>query len=278
MMTERSKALEELNLETEYYALHTRKQYFSQVHDYLDFVGKNRDWRERDILRNYTIKLRKQGKSQSHINYVVRGPIGALFRAHGLRIPIKLPKVQPAVYNPDEGMFFDPDDIEKLIAVAKSNSGLTVQHKAILAISTIYAPRASEIIRIEQKHLHPKKKTIIIRTVKANLVRQHLIPEAIEPILFAYDYPTISDAKLYDLFYTLIAKAGIERKRRQSFHSIRHTLFHELSYSGFTDEEVYDFTGWRKGGTLGSYIRPLAFKPHNDEKIFEKHPFLPFWE
>jgi hypothetical protein len=69
----------------------------------------------------------------------------------------------------------------------------------------------------------------------------------------------------------------VKRKTRQSFHAIRHTLINELSLAGFTDQQVWDFTGWRKPGTLGSYVAPMAYKPANDELIFTKHPFLGAW-
>jgi len=80
------KVLEEFEYEIEYYADHTKRQYRVHVGDYLTFAG-NRDWEDREVVRNYFEKLKKAGMSQSSINYVARGPITALFRSQGLKLP-----------------------------------------------------------------------------------------------------------------------------------------------------------------------------------------------
>lgn len=264
----------ELDRETEFYSTHTKSQYYSHVSDYLDFVG-SRDWKDRDVLYEYRQKLGKKGYNQSHINYLIRGPIGTLFRAYGLRIPVKLPRVEPAVYSPNTSLFFSEEQIIQMIKVARGGGA---QIKAILTIATIYAPRAAEFLLITNEDVHTKKKVIVIHTVKHNLVRRHLIPECIQPNLFNYDYPTITEQVLRGIFDNFLKVAGIQRKSRQSFHAFRHALFDELSFRGFTDAEIYDFTGWQKVGTIGAYVRPLAFKPNNDQKIFANHPFLKYWE
>jgi len=94
VLESRAKIFSELDREVEFYSEHTKSQYRSHLSDYLDFVGLNRDWRDRDVLYDYRKKLGKRGIAQSHINYIIRGPIGAIFRAYGLRIPVKLPRVQ----------------------------------------------------------------------------------------------------------------------------------------------------------------------------------------
>ena len=54
-------------------------------------------------------------------------------------------------------------------------------------------------------------------------------------------------------------------------------LWDELSFAGLNDDEVYKFTGWRKGGTIGSYTMPMKFNPKNDKKVFDNHPAWKWW-
>jgi integrase len=272
---DRKQVEQQLRRETEYFSLHTKRQYFNQVSDYLDFVGQNRDWRDPDVLYNYTQKLKKQNKTQATVNYIVRGPIGALFRSEGRRIPIKLPRVMPAVYNPDSSLFWSEEEIAAIVKAARQSDKAT---RAIMAVATIYAPRASEILRLSKKDIMPAKKVIIIHTVKYNLTRTHVIAPAIYPVLLGYDYPPITEASLRKVLDSVLAKAKIERKKRQSFHAFRHTLFAELRFAEFTLEQIYKFTGWLPPGTLGAYVPPLVYDPENDAKIFKKHPFLKYWE
>ncbi|MDP2726276.1 MAG: hypothetical protein Q8P59_01930 [Dehalococcoidia bacterium] len=275
MSTARDKLLKELFRETEYYAPHTRRQYFNHVNSYLDYVGDVGDWKDRDTLYTYAKKLRKT-HSQDYVNYIIRGPIGALFRCHGLRIPIKLPRVSVDV-DISERVRFEPEQVAALVAAARA-SGDT-QAKALLAISTVYGPRAGELLKIRSEDLHPKKQTIIIRTLKHGLKREHLIPEAILPPLFGYDYQPISLARLYATLDRVAEQAGIVRVQRKSFHAIRHALIDALKYeAGLDDEKISRFTGWREKGMVGKYAKLFPFQPKLDFEIFEKHPFLKLWE
>lgn len=270
----RQKILHELDRETEYYSDHTRRQYFSHSQDYLAYVGAG-DWRDRDILYNYMQRLKKKGHSQSHINYLVRGPIGALFRAHGLMIPVKLPRVQVSL-DITERIQFSSEELAALISGAL-NSG-DIQCKAITAIATIYYPRASEILDIRKEDTHPKKNTIVIRTKKYGLKREHLIPDPIKPYIFGYTYPFISERQLYELFRHVLKLAGIERIPGKAYHAIRHGVLTALRYEAHLDDKTIDeFTGWRPAGMLGGYARRFPFMPEVDEKVFATHPFLKYW-
>ena len=270
---DRKKLLKDLQRETQYYSAHTKSQYTNHVIDYLAFVGP-KDWKDREVLYSYIAKLQKQGFSQSYINYLVRGPIGSIFRMEGLRLPVKLPRVQPAVFSQSDEIFFQAADIEKMIKVAKKG---TLEEQWLVAIATTYGPRVAEIRRIAKENVLCDKGIIIIYTVKHNLKRQHLIPKAIREIVFGYQYPELSTDTMYDTLYSIIGRAKVERKPRQSFHAIRHTLINELSFAGATPEQIYDYVGWIKPGTLGFYPKPLTFKPDNDKKIESKIHWLQIW-
>ena len=273
-MENRKTLLDELNRETEYYSQHTRQQYFSHLNGYLDYVGTG-DWRDRDRLYAYAKKL-KTKHSQNHVNYIVRGPIGALFRAYGLRMPIKLPRVQVSgvIHDLTRGVQFDSEEISQLINGAKKLG--TAEHIAAIAIATTFGPRVSEIAHIQPKDVHPNKKTLVIRTAKFGLVREHLVPPQVEECIFGFDYPFASINRLYKVFEDVRQAAGIARTQRKNYHAIRHGLCTELIHGAkIRSDAVYMFLRWRQAGMLAAYA---PFHPDNDQEIFDKHLFLPFWE
>ena len=273
MDKKRQKILHELDRETEYYSDHTRRQYFSHAQDYLAYVGDG-DWQDRDILYNYMKRL-KTKHSQSHANYLVRGPIGALFRAHGLKIPIKLPRVQVSLDITDR-IQFSSEEIGALITSALDSGN--IQYQAIMAISTIYYPRASEILDIRKDDVHPKKNTIVIRTKKYGLKREHLVPVEIKPYIFGYTYPFISERQLREVFGRVLKLAGVDRISGKSYHAVRHGVITALRYEAHLSDGIIDeFTGWRPAGTQGGYARRFPFMPKTDEEVFSKHPFLKYW-
>ena len=266
--------LANLSRDIQYYASHTRQQYINHAIDYLTWVGPKRDWKDKEVVYLYIAKLGKDGHAQAHINYLIRGPVGSLFRMEGLRLPVKLPRVMPAVYTANEAMFFKVAEIKEIIRAAKNG---TLLEQWLIAVATTYGPRVREIQHIKEEDILREKNVIVIHTVKYNLKRQHLIPDQILEILLNYDYPVASVDFWRDMLYGIIARAGINRKLKQSFHSIRHTLLGELDYSGMADVEIASFIGWLKGGTLASYTRPLLLRPENDKKVFSVIPWLNIW-
>ena len=273
MSETREEILHELDRETEYYSDHTRRQYFSHAQDYLNYVGEG-DWKDRDLLYNYMQKLKKKGHSPSHINYLVRGPIGALFRAHGLRIPVKLPRTTVSVLDLAHRVSFTKEEVHALISAVKSRNNKVYAN--MIALSTTYGLRASEMRLIRKDDTHPIKKTIFIHTLKSGDPREHVVPDVIAPFIFGYDYPTFSENKMYEIFKGIAKLAGIDRPARKGYHAIRHALASELIYVQKIDQPtVFQFLRWKGGGMLSIYATP--FQPDVDAQIFAKHPFLTYW-
>lgn len=269
----RNKILQELDFETEHYSPHTRSQYFSHVQDYLDYVGSD-DWRDRDVLRRYLQKLKAKGKSQSHINYIVRGPIGAVFRAHDVKIPVKLPRVKVARYDYSDRVSFSVEEVVKLIKAALASGNKQWQN--IIAIATTYGPRASEIRAIRQEDAHPIKKTLVIHTLKEGFKREHLVPPQIQPYVFNYDYSPVSSNGLYLIFKDIAKAAGIVMESRKVYHAIRHRLDNELRHTGKVRQiAIAVFFGWAEGGMVDDYANP--YQPDIDAEVFVGHPFLKYW-
>jgi len=266
--------LHELDYETEHYSHHTRSQYFSHVQDYLNYVGSE-DWRERDILRSYLQKLKAKGHSQAHINYIIRGPIGAIFRAYGLRIPVKLPRVKVARYDYSDRISFSVEETIALIKAALTSGNKQWQN--IMAVSTTYGPRASEIRAIRKDDVHPIKKTIVILTLKNGFKREHLVPPQIQPYIFNYAYPPMSSNGMYLIFKDIAMAAGITIVPRKVYHAIRHRLDNELRHAGKVRQiAIAAFFGWAEGGMVDDYANP--YLPDIDEEVFAGHPFLKYWK
>ncbi len=273
---DRQVIIHELDRETEYYSEHTRRQYFSHVSDYLDYVEAiGGDWKDRDTVYDYHKKLKARGHSQAHINYLMRGPVGALFRAHGLLLPIKLPSVKIAMLDLEHRVKYTKEEVSALITAARSSGNPVFLN--LMALSTTYGLRASEMRLIRKEDTHPKKRTVFVHTLKGGMDREHVVPEHIASYVFNHDYPLFSENKMYEIFKEIAVSAGIERPSGKGYHAIRHTLASELIYVQMVEQPtVFQFMRWKGGGMLSIYATP--YQPDIDKKIFAKHPFLGFWE
>lgn len=269
----RSELLRKVLRWIENYAVHTRHQYLNHIQDYLEWVG-DRKWNDEDTLYDYQ-KYLKGKHNQSHINYIIRGPVGALFKAHGERLPIRLPRVEAVVLRKGNPLFWEDEDLVTMITSTRVNGA--AQAKALMAVATVYGPRATELLRITPDHIDSKKCTIIIPTLKHNLIRRHAIPVDIQSLVFGYDWHPISELVLRGIFDDIVKGASIRRKKRQSFHAIRHTIIDGLRANGLSDDDIYRFIGWAVSGTLGHYVEAYKYNPKNDAKVFAEHPFLKYW-
>jgi integrase len=274
-LSERQDILKELDREMEYYAEHTRRQYFSHVTEYLDYVKEQQStWEDRETAYSYMKALQKRGHSQNHINYLMRGPIGALFRSHGLRMPVKLPKTKVSLLDLSHRVAFSTVEVEKLIRVVKESGNPT--SKFLLAMSTTYGLRAAEIRMVRKEDAHKNKKTIFVHTLKGGVDREHLVPPQIASYVFDYEYPILSANRMYEIFSAVAKQAGIDRDGRKGFHAIRHGLATELVYSHGVDQTTaFKFLRWSGGTMLNIYATP--YMPDIDKAVFEKHPFLGVW-
>ncbi len=266
--------IREVEREIEYMSPHTQRQYRAHIGDYLDFVG-NREWQDRDVLYNYQKKLRERRHlSQSHIIYLLRGPVGCLFRAHGLDLPIKMPKFRGFQVDLTERVTFDVPEVEALINATRQTDNS--QWQAFMALSTTFGLRASELRQLRPQDV--KKATIMIWTLKEGQPREHLLPHQIASYIHDYDYPVVSEGYMFILFDAIRLRAGIERQPRKSWHAIRHAVATQLvlAPNGPKERVIYNFLRWKMMGQIGVYYTPKAFE--EDELIYPIHPFLKYWE
>lgn len=267
----KQKVFEELEREIEYYSPHTQRQYRAHVGEYLKFVG-NRDWRDRDVLYNYITKLRKSNYDQSYITYLLRGPLGTLFRAHDLKLPAKVPKFKGPKVDITSLIVFTYDEVLRMIKVARASNN--PQWQAYLAISTTWASRATEISQVRKQDVGSE--TIKIFTLKGGLVREHILPPQLAPYFSNYSFPPVTPNRMSDIFDEICAAAQVPRPSRKSWHAVRHSVITQLMLrSGLQETVIYNFTGWTPPGMVGVYYTPQVFE--EDQVVYPKHPFLKLW-
>lgn len=277
---ERDELFKELEHEVQFYSDSTKKQYRSHLIDYLDWL-KDRDWRERDVLYAYLDYLLKVKKlNQTYANYIIRGPIGCLFRMNGLRLPVKLPRVSRQMIDLASRFSYRVEEIRALIQAAK-NSG-NPQWANLMALSTTYGLRVGEMFGIRKEDVHPYKHTIIIHTEKGGMLREHLVPEQIAPHVYHYDYPQVGYNRRFEIFQAIATAAGVPRVKKKAYHGVRHGLATALDELRDKDGKrvldqtrIYQFLRWKGGGMMQIYTTPNF--QDTDTEIFNVHPFLCEW-
>lgn len=183
---------------------------------------------------------------------------------------------------------FTPEEIEMLI---RARGEYSKSEAFYLAVSTTWGLRREEMIRIKKRDYN--EQTIKIKTAKHGRRVEHLIPEEINEILQNH-HPNLSDINsLSYMFYRILKKAGLPKRKGYGWHSIRRILRTALEWSLAENRLplslVADYMGWSKaqkgivyGGApmLGVYFHPEAMSsdPYAIErKMLEIHPFLKFW-
>jgi integrase len=284
-MSTRTDLLKELEHEMTYYSFHTKAQYRVHVADYLDWLAKKErveQWANRDVLYEYISYVQKKRKcTQAYINYLIRGPIGCLFRMNGLQIPVKLPKItRGRMITMENRTQFKPEEIASLIKAAKASKNPA--WCAYMALSSIYGLRVSEMASMEKKDVHPLKKTIMVHTAKGGILTEHIVPDAIAPYLFNYDFPPAKTYMLNGILKEIAAKAGVDVPLRKSWHAVRHgavTACQAVRDAEerrlLDDDTIFRFFRWSGGTTMNIYVTPDAGK--TDERMFKHHPFLEYW-
>lgn len=279
-----------------------RKQYLGWVQDFLDYIASE-DIRDEDAMRakvqGFMKKMQhKHGYNSSSLR-LCWGIIRAFFNRNAVVWPFgrgEAPQVkEPEINAPP----LHPDAVNEMIAAVRQDGG--PQHRVVLALSSVYGLRRSEIrelagMRIEQKRtkdpINMKDRVLYVATLKHGRARSHLIPDLIVPVLKEYDFDLrLSNSVMTQLWYDMEDMTGIEHWPNLGYHSIRRTLS-TLLQRHFSAADVMLFLRWKQKGSddrlmnyaatefIGrqgptSIMHPIL--SDLDERIFEKHPFLPAW-
>lgn len=181
---------------------------------------------------------------------------------------------------------FTPDEIEAMI---KAQGSYSRGERFYLAVSTTWGLRREEMVRMRKRDYN--ETYIKIKTAKRGQRVEHVIPEEIKPILLAYRPKLKGAGSFSPLFYRIVAKAGLERRKGYGWHSVRRTLRAllelNLTQQGLPPSLVADFMGMSAAqksiiyGTTptGIYAQPeLSDDRFAVERLVLKvHPFLQLW-
>ena len=184
---------------------------------------------------------------------------------------------------------FSVEQVEQLI---KAWPHYTTAERFYLACATVWGLRSNELVAIRKRDYDAK--SVVFHKSKREKSPRRLLPDQLKS-LFAGARPSLSTTKgAGHLFDRICLKAGVKRKPRQSWHSIRHSVDTVLFWA--TAEHKVDqsligaWMNWsraRRGVSFGGSAMAGVYR--NDEAVSEDpyrtdriiipiHPFLKLWE
>jgi len=179
------------------------------------------------------------------------------------------------------------NDIRSMITASME---MGPEHRAFLALSTVYGLRRIEMVEMHPSSLDIKSRLIFVQTAKHGRQRYHLIPEEILRYLTDWGFKTrVSEQRMTNLFTELKKAIGLNVPG-VNWHAIRRQLTRLLWEAQFTQPEIEEFLRWRNDRTMAVHygtskevgtrtdLTQLGQEEQRlDEKIFAAHPLLPLW-
>ena len=262
------------------------KLYIRFVEDFLDFASDM----DRDNVIRYTAHLRKQKYAAGSIELRQR-TIRSAFRRNGIPWPLKRGENATIPASEERALALSPSRIETMVKGALGGK-LNVLDTWLLALSTTYGLRAQEMTPIKLDRIDLQNRSVYVETLKHGRERYHYIPDEIMP-MFKQAMPhlrRVTKRFVTDSFKRIEDTLGIEHIDETGFHSIRRSLNYYLLEKGNTEFAVHDFLRWQrpKSNMPAHYAEGLRIVGDDglvdigqnrvqDQAIFEKHPFLPYW-
>lgn len=181
------------------------------------------------------------------------------------------------------------ETVEQLI---KAQDRMSKTERFYLAVATTWLVRRVELTRIKRADFDGE--TFIIHTAKHGKKAKHLIPDVLQEIFSDYHPQEHSVSALSLMFKRLCAKAGVQLRPKEGWHSIRYALNTFLERA-CTRAVLADFSHWKsitnpssneptrtRGQDMIDHYRRseiLEDDPYYADKIvYSRHPFLPFWQ
>lgn len=245
------------------------------------------DFSKEAVLRHLD-SLREQGYADGTIDLAFR-TIRRFYKVNNLPWPFKYregPVIREReVYAPA----LSPDVIAQVIEGAK-NGVLNEAEACMVALSTVYGLRRSEMASLSQEAINLRDRLLFIETKKYGRQRYHIIPEEIFPYLERYPLRPCSPIRLTQAWYRIEEKLGLGRLPEVGWHAIRRMLDRLLINTGLPEFAVNDFLRWKRSSrsmvaryysvtVVGrdSYVELNLPDRQVDEMVFRVHPFLPVW-
>jgi len=251
------------------------------------YLREKKDFSKRSI-KSYLEKLEKEGYSDGYINLIYR-TLARFCRVNEIEWPFKRKEVphirEKKVYAPA----LDPKYVTEIIEAAKKGV-FNDAEAAMIALSTTYGLRRSEMAGMTKEDVDIKNKILFVETAKSGRQRYHIIPDEILPYISEYSFPQRTPTSLTLMWYRIEKKLGWPRLREVGWHAIRRILNRQLIDAGLNPLTVSNFLRWKRSSTemvalyynitiVGIDGRIEIDKPDRevDEAVFAVHPFLPYW-
>jgi len=265
----------------------TRSLYLRYAGNFLEYVKGDF---EREKIDKYLAHLRRQKYSDGSINLMFR-IVRTLFSRNDLEWPFNRGESPQIREDKIQAPALDPDVIGEMITKIKKEGDL--DEKAFLAISTTYGTRRIEMVELSGEAISIRDRTLHIVTAKHGRERTHMIPDAIVPYLETYDFGAKrSESELFNLWYRLEYRIGLDHINQVGWHSIRRTL-DTLLLDQLPEATVMSFMRWKQRtssnmayrysaqrfvGRAGVSTKVVGEARDVDSKVFEVHPFLEYWK
>ena len=238
-----------------------------------------------------------------------------VFEANGIRWPFAAREI-PTVAEGEEDQPLASSELGT--ALVEASMRLDPIHRALLAVSTTYGirraemtytwnPAAEEYDGMGNDNFDFDQKLIFVETVKSGRQRYHLIPDAIIPVVQAYDWgEERSNHKVSKVNVDLREEAGLGKDdfARVSWHAIRRRIARwlldgekddagSIVLPGFTESEADTFMRWKppSGSMAQRYARGQEVGLDGrrtqqmeerdvtlDRRAFALNPWLGDWE
>jgi integrase len=242
----------------------------------------------RSSVEKHLNNLRKKGYADGTIKWVF-DVIRAFYKANNMEWPFK--KGEGPVVREMEvfAPALSPDIVKNMIRSARDGV-LDEQETAMVALSTVYGLRRTEIASIRSESINYDSQLLFVETAKHGRQRYHLIPDEIIDYLKSYNFRPVSESTVTKVYYRIEKKLGLPRMQEVGWHGIRRILNRLLIDAGLPEFTVMDFLRWKRSTQLmpalyysvtvvGEEKKVELGKTDRevDEKVFKVHPFLPFW-
>lgn len=243
-------------------------------------------------VQSYARRRRALGAVDSTIDGELR-IVRAMYRRSRLDLPLAAADLEVV----NNSVAFSAELIAHLIATAKSGR-VPPSVRAMLAVSTTYGARVSELCALTMRDVLARDARIRIPRRKKGVHRWQRIPE---PILWAVNIPWRPCSTVIGAgrFHLLMRAAGQEDRSGLGWHAIRHGLAVALKDAGISVEDRTTFMGWKVAATgersEGSRMAEDYAKPKTtiglhgvsvvvsddadavDAVVWRKHPFAALW-
>lgn len=251
-------------------AIGTKTCYISTIEIYSTFIDREEPTAENAALFIQDLKDRKYAVTSVNRHLAA---LKTFFKANKLVWDNELKASGVDLYYTNTPTI-SPENAKKVILAIRERGRLP--DMSYLAIATIYGVRVSELALLNKTSIDVDKNTILLEVKKGGVSRKHLIPKELY-FIKDYEFETQSTTTLNTLFHKICFVSGYKRQYGEAWHSPRRGIIAGLVENGASHEAISAFMKWAPRDMVERYYRQGLTAGVSDRKIFEKHPFLPFW-